>query len=160
MADWLERISPSLRIVGGEAAPVGWREALRTIYDHELVLFRGSDFETEFLAAAGERQRVVCPAGSFIIVPPGLWHASRNVSDREGFRTWVHFDWVCAGDRKETPVMTYAPARPQRGRLRRFHAPKYTDFRGRLLRLCMDKTLAELPLPPPIRFQRHGLQVA
>ncbi len=107
MDNWLEMISPCHRIVGDADTHSGWVEAMRTIYDHELVIFSGASYVTEI-----ERERYECPAGSYIIVPPGVRHVSRAASHEPGRRHWVHFDWVYAGDSSKLPWMTYSPARP------------------------------------------------
>ncbi len=116
MDDWLYRISPCLRIVGNAPAQSGWVEAMRYIYEHELVLFEHSDYFVEI-----ETEKIVCPAGSYIIVPPGRRHISRETANRPGHRYWVHFDWLYSGDSAHLPVMTYCPARPQEHLFR--HAP-------------------------------------
>ena len=105
---WLDRISPCHRIVGSAETRPGWVEALRTIYDHELVIFTGASYAVEIGG-----QRVDCPPESFIIVPPGVRHVSRETSGSPGVRRWIHFDWVYVGDASSLPWMTYAPARPQ-----------------------------------------------
>ncbi len=117
MNNWLDRISPCIRVVGNEAASGGWLEAMRVIYEHELVLFRGSDFETGIIDS-GVITTIPCPAESFIIVPPGTRHISRECSGRGGHRHWIHFDWIFAGDNSQTPLITYCPAKPQEEYLR------------------------------------------
>ncbi len=102
---FLEKISPTLRIVGSARIGPKWVEAMRYIYEHELVLFGESDFE---LLIEGER--IPCPAGSFAIVPPGRRHTSYAVGGRSGVRRWIHFDWVHTGDETQRPVITYCPA--------------------------------------------------
>ncbi|MFA6101661.1 MAG: helix-turn-helix transcriptional regulator [Victivallaceae bacterium] len=108
MNDWLYRISPCLRIAGNAPTQSGWVEAMRYIYEHELVLFEHSDYAVEI-----ETEKIECPAGSYIIVPPGRRHISRETAGRPGHRYWVHFDWLFSGDSAHLPVMTYCPARPQ-----------------------------------------------
>jgi AraC-like DNA-binding protein len=104
---WLSLISPCQRIVGyGSMAPY-WVEPMRVIYDHELVLFAGADYVVEI-----DGVRYDCPRDSFIIVPPGIRHVSREVSGLRGVRRWIHFDWTYAGDASHVPWMTYSPARP------------------------------------------------
>ena len=109
MTDWLWQISPSLRLAGHAATRADWVEARRVIYDHELVLFEGADYE---VLLGDEKFR--CPAGSFLVVPPGRPHVSRQLSARPGHRYWIHFDWVWQGDASQIPVLTYMPATPQR----------------------------------------------
>jgi len=118
MNDWLYRISPCLRIVGNAPTQPGWVEAMRYIYEHELVFFDGTDYVLEI-----GTEKYECPAGSFIIVPPGLRHISRAMSNRSGHRYWIHFDWSYCGEASQLPVMTYCPARPREDLFR--HAPDF-----------------------------------
>ena len=130
--NWLERISPCLRpgrreeslptCTAHAATPAGWTEPLRVIYDHELVLFGKGQFVIEIGANA-----YPCPAGTFIIVPPGRWHASWDTAGRPGLRYWSHFDWVSQGPHGNTPVMTFHPARPRAAAYRR--APAFVPHR-------------------------------
>jgi len=106
-AGWLARINPQPHVAGALAAPRGWVEAERVIYDHELVLFAGGSFE---MRLSDKTFTVVPPA--FVIVPPGTRHASWNRSDAGGFRRWVHFDWADAGPPPRR-LFTYLPARPR-----------------------------------------------
>ncbi len=110
MNDWLLRISPCPRVIGGSTAPRGWIEPLRVIYDHELVLFAGGTCLVEIGA-----DRFECPPESFIIVPPGRLHVSRQSGPAAVARSWVHFDWSYQGPIGETPVLTYhpGPVRPE-----------------------------------------------
>jgi len=108
MDHWLSLISPQVRIVGQAASAPGWLEVMRYIYEHELVIFAEADYETVV-----DHDRIFCPAGSFLIVPPGMKHISREVSGRRGRRRWVHFDWCWAPRDPATPVITYCPAIPQ-----------------------------------------------
>lgn len=120
--DWLEKIVPCPRPVrAGEnnnwcshsSHPPHWGEPLRVIYDHELVLFRKSCFAVEI-----EGRQYQCPDGSFIIVPPGQWHASWETEGKQGYRYWVHFDWIPQGSYAQTPPMTFHPAKPSRAAYR------------------------------------------
>ena len=117
---WLLRISPCVRPAqagrpavthaGHEHSAPGWIEALRVIYDHELVLFRGGCGRVDVEGAPLD-----CPADSFIIIPPGQWHMSRNAGRTSLHRYWCHFDWVCRGPYGKTPVMTFHPSAPRPG---------------------------------------------
>ena len=91
---------------------------MRYIYEHELVIFESCDFVTET-----ETEKIPCPAGSFIIVPPGIRHISRSLGMQSGYRYWVHFDWQYVDDSTHLPVMTYCPARPHEELFR--HAPEW-----------------------------------
>lgn len=108
MDNWLEHISPCHRIVGEAGTRPGWVEAMRVIYDHELVIFTGSSYIVELEGARHE-----CPPDSFIIIPPGVRHVSRASGRAAGMRRWVHFDWIHMGDASKVPWLTYSPARPQ-----------------------------------------------
>jgi len=107
METWIERISPCHRIVGEAEHEPGWVEAMRVIYDHELVLFEGGTYIVEF-----QGESFSCPPGSFIIVPPGRRHVTRETAGKPGRRSWIHFDWVYEGDASKLPIMTYSPAVP------------------------------------------------
>jgi len=96
-----------MRIIGNAPTNPGWIEAMRVIYDHELVLFSETDYITEI-----EGRRYNCPKNSFIIVPPGKKHISRELSLKKGNRKWIHFDWVYSGNDNEFPILTYSPAKP------------------------------------------------
>lgn len=113
MADWLRHICPAVHIAGQAPHRPGWVEAMRTIYDHELVLFAGGPFVVEI---AGERYE--CPDRSFLIVPPGRLHVSRLAGGRGGVRRWGHFDWTAEHDRGPWPLWTYHPAAPDAAALR------------------------------------------
>jgi AraC-like DNA-binding protein len=125
---WLSRISPAIRPISPGTsiqsftnhgpAPHYWLEALRVIYDHELVIFQGERFITEI---SGEK--FICPDGSFIIVPPGEWHTSYSGGKCQGHRYWTHFDWIYQGPYGETPIFTFHPASPRADLYRR--APKF-----------------------------------
>ena len=104
---WIERISPILRICGMAQSLSGWVEPLRVIYEHELVIFEEGDFVVEI----SSRQHA-CHKGSFIIIPPGLWHTTRMLSP-SGKRRWVHFDWEYRSDKTKRPISTYWPGTPR-----------------------------------------------
>jgi AraC-like DNA-binding protein len=88
-------------------APSNWTEPLRVIYNHELVLFSKGRFVVEI-----ENKPYTCPAGTFIIVPPGKLHASWETAGQPGHRYWSHFDWIYQDSRDDLPVMTFHPATP------------------------------------------------
>jgi AraC-like DNA-binding protein len=107
MDNWLERISPTPRIAGSDSYDTGWVEPLRVIHDPELVLFENGDFELEC-----EGVLHPCKAGTFAIVPPGVWHVTRMRTEI-GLRRWMHFEWTPpTPGRAPLPVMTYWPGRP------------------------------------------------
>lgn len=123
--DWLLRISPCPRPVlpgmpedcsftGRGHQPAGWVEPLRIIYDHQLVLIRHGIFRTRI-----EGKDYLCRPGSYIIVPPGRWEESGNISAEKGQRLWCHFDWAYAGPWQRAPVMAYHPAKPRGQALRK-----------------------------------------
>jgi len=150
MENWLERIRPAPRIVGRGRTDSGWVEPLRTIYDHELVLFSGAEFAVEV-----DGRDYPCPPNSFLIVPPGRLHASALVGGKGGVRRWTHFDWShCDGPTGSQPVhrgvavMTFHPAIPRKDLVR--PAPAFVPRRvlrgpihsaARVLDLhdCMDE---------------------
>jgi AraC-like DNA-binding protein len=77
------------------------------IYDHQLVLFSKGAFRVEI-----EGREHLCPADSYIIIPPGRWHTTWNIGNQVGCRHWSHFDWNYQGAYDSTPLLTYHPARP------------------------------------------------
>jgi AraC-like DNA-binding protein len=137
MSNWLYLISPCLRLVGEGLTSPNWLEAMRVIYEHELVLFSGCDYLVEI-----EGERYACPSGSFLIVPPGRRHSSRAVSGGRGHRRWVHFDWLHVGEHADRPVETYAPACPRLDHVR--PAPDFVP--GGVLhgKIAREKVLVEL----------------
>ncbi len=118
-ADWLTRISPVLSIAGGERGRPDWLDPARVIYDHELLLMgSGGRFAYE-LVWPDERTDVYEMSGpSFVIIPPGVWHTCRGIVSAGVSRVWLHFDWVAAPRARDTPVLTYWPAKPQADRYR------------------------------------------
>ena len=106
MDDWFERICPSVRLAGSAAHPAGWVEPRRVIYDHELVLFEEGSFAVEI-----EGELFDCAPGSFLVVPPMRWHATR-LRGASGRRRWVHFSWTPDLRPAPVPFMTYEPGRP------------------------------------------------
>ena len=111
-AGWLAQINPQPHIAGAMVAPRGWVEADRVLYDHELVLFEGGQF---VLRLEDEAMSVIPPA--FVIVPPGVRHASWNRSEAVGFRRWVHFDWAYV-DPPPRRLFTYLSTRPRAAEFR------------------------------------------
>jgi AraC-like DNA-binding protein len=93
---WAEGTGPVPRNVGYDRRPAGWMDTRRLIYDHQLV-FLGprAHWRVEF-----DEVDVEVPGGSFIIIPPGLWHRRRSLVDHPSLRGWVHFDW-------ETPAQPW-----------------------------------------------------
>ncbi|NQU45369.1 AraC family transcriptional regulator [bacterium] len=59
-----------------------------------------------------EGRRLPCGPNSFVIIPPGVWHASWTTSSVPVHRYWVHFDWVWLGPHGATPLMTCHPGQP------------------------------------------------
>jgi AraC-like DNA-binding protein len=104
---WLTQINPQPHVAGGMATPSGWVEAERVIYDHELVLFSGGAFEMRL----GDVTTSL-PAPAFVIVPPGMRHATWALPGCEGVRRWVHFDWTHVGPPPRR-LFTYLPSQPR-----------------------------------------------
>ncbi len=117
MNEWLYKISPCLRLAGDSPHPPGWVEAMRVIYEHELVLFSGSTYRVET-----ENEKFECRPGTFIIIPPGLRHITRESAKASGHRFWIHFDWIWQGAFSQ-PIMTYSPAKAQENLYH--HAPDF-----------------------------------
>ncbi|TVQ24681.1 MAG: AraC family transcriptional regulator [Spirochaetaceae bacterium] len=118
-AQWLERITPALRIAGADPGHTHWLDPRRVIYDHELMLMgAGGRYAYEFVDPDGSTTAHECTGPCFIIIPPGLWHTCRGIESDKVRRAWLHFDWVPAPDQRGTPVLTYWPARPRVDRYR------------------------------------------
>jgi AraC-like DNA-binding protein len=132
MEEWLNRISPCLRTEGlkvvghrnvdRQTYESNWVEPLRTIYDHELVIFENGSFTVEI-----DGDVFVCPPNSFIIIPPGKLHLSATKGDEGGKRHWIHFDWVYSGPYVSKVVWTFHPAQPKSVLLR--PAPPFVPAR-------------------------------
>ncbi len=130
MQDWLERISPRIHVVGSAETDLQWAEPKRVLYDHELVLFGSGKHIVEI-----RKVEYDCPAGHFIIIPPGQTEKSWLLPGAPGHRHWVHFDWAWQPRFRGVPTMTYStlplkkewvrpaprfvPARILRGKMRR-----------------------------------------
>ena len=125
MSEWLSEISPvpsnaptgfvGKSLCGSADLEVGWLEARRVIYDHELILIERGEFEVEL-----EEASVQLRENSYLIVPPGQWHTTH--CRVQGRRHYAHFDWEYWPARAESPVMTFYPAKVQAACLR--PAPK------------------------------------
>lgn len=103
--DWLDRVNPCVRVVGSGAVPPGWVEALRSIYDHELVIAERGATRVDI-----EGETIMLDAEGYLIVPPGRAHVSADASGGGGVRRWVHFSWTPPGPGPDVPILTYAPA--------------------------------------------------
>lgn len=160
--NWLERISPCIRPVRpGESVPSytahsevqpNWTEPLRVIYDYELVLFSKGRFVVEIAD-----QTYSCPAGTFIIVPPGRLHASWETAGQPGHRYWSHFDWIYQGSYNDAPIMTFHPAKPRLKVCRR--APAFVPrkiFYGRIPSPPRAYELAERLCALQVRANEHS----
>lgn len=105
--EWITRIRPCIDGSAGSrlfSAPV--INPLRVIYDHELFMF-GSGVARMVV----EGREYVCPAHSYIIIPPGCRHISYVVSHEPVLVHWAHFTW-CHGSRPPgSPIVRYLPAR-------------------------------------------------
>lgn len=123
-AHWLDLISPLLSIAGADSGRPDWLDPRRVIYDHELLMMAaGGRFVYELLRSDGQIDVYECTGPSFIVIPPGVWHTCRGVVSGSVRRVWLHFDWVATPWVAGTPVLTYWPAEPERGRFR--HAPGF-----------------------------------
>lgn len=105
--NWIRKINPSVRCAGQGPWKKDFVEPTRQLYDHELVIFEKGICEIEL----GLYKFKFC-ADSWLIIPPGVSHTSRAISDNVQ-RRWVHFDWVDEADRRQTPVCKYSPELPE-----------------------------------------------
>jgi AraC-like DNA-binding protein len=111
---WLARINPQLHTAWSGSWRPGTDEPARILIDHELVLVASGRCSV----ALGPNTRRL-GAGEWIIIPPGLQHASRTGPDTGCLRHCVHFDWEWCGPAPEAPPWTWLPDEPPRQALRR-----------------------------------------
>jgi len=139
----------------GEILP-NWTEPLRVIYDHELVLFSKGRFVVEI-----ENKPYACPAGTFIIVPPGKLQASWETAGQPGHRYWSHFDWIYQDSNYDLPFMTFHPAKPRLNAYRR--APSFVPrkiLRGQILVPARAYELADRLCALQSRANEHDRTVS
>lgn len=110
--NFLTKISPSICTSGKLNCKSGWVEAMRIIYEHQLVIFLEGDFIIEI-----NGKDYYCPEKSFIIVPPDTVHVTRFLGNMRGCRFWVHFDWVYQGGFLDLPLITYIPGKVLKAKL-------------------------------------------
>jgi AraC-like DNA-binding protein len=110
---WLERINPQIQLLWRGVWKAGFVEARRQLSDHELVVFSRGSCRVEI-----EGRWFDCPAGTFLIVPPGQWHMTRAGAEPV-FRDCVHFDWTAGGRQGPGPTWTYWPTPQSPRRVRR-----------------------------------------
>lgn len=111
--EWLKKISPSINLIGHAPWQKGFIEPERVIYDHELVLFTAGEC---ILTISG--MQYICNAPCWLIVPPGQKHRSEASGDNGVYRHWIHFDWLYVKSEMPSPVCTYSPEVPDKGKLR------------------------------------------
>jgi len=109
--EWWNRINPQVHETWHGRWKPGVVEPLRTLRDHELVLFTEGECEVEM-----EGRKSSCPAGTALLVPPGRLHTTRMVRGSV-YRYCVHFDWVWRRRREAGPWWVYWPAQPKRKRV-------------------------------------------
>lgn len=86
---WLDQVNPQAHLLWHGRWEHGGGEPARWLHDHELVVVTEGHCEVTI-----ENDVFSCPAGSFIVVPPGRRHSSGAVSEEGVYRYCVHFDWV------------------------------------------------------------------
>ncbi len=116
--DWLQKISPYPHVIGHGPARIGWVEPPRYIVDHELVMFSKGEI---WININGEE--FICKQDSFIIVPPGVEHASANRQKSKSHRYWIHFDWLFTKPLDDLRVWSFLPARFEKSQIR--YAPQF-----------------------------------
>lgn len=102
---WLERIAPRPHAVGSVRQRWPWRDARRTLHDHELLLF-GRGFNGRIAWDGGH---ATITGEDWIIIPPGLAHTCDGGGAGSPWRAWIHFDWDASAGDDPQPLMTYAP---------------------------------------------------
>lgn len=73
------------------------------------------------LATPAPGTTYICPAGTFLIIPPATPHLTL-VSSGPTLRSCIHFDWL-ASDAPPSPICTVPPERPEPSLVR--HAPRW-----------------------------------
>lgn len=99
---WLKKISPQINYVWAASWPKGYIEALRKIYDHELVIFTKGECKVEI-----DGKIYSCPEGTYLVIPPGVPHISTSLKELS-FRYCFHFDWSDTLTQVR-PLYTYHP---------------------------------------------------
>jgi AraC-like DNA-binding protein len=100
---WLEQINPQVHDVWWGRWKPGTIEPRRTLIDHELVLFAEGVCEVELAD-----QRVSCPRGTFLVIPPGVPHVTRGGA-LPITRYCVHFDWITSRPAPQTMLWSFPP---------------------------------------------------
>ena len=114
MASYLDHISPHIHRVG-EGDFSHWASPRRVIYDHELLLIREGECETDI---GGER--FIQGAGSYLIKPAGIPHSGVQISSGRISFHWIHFDWIfCDGNDEGHSLMCYLPGKVDPSLIRR-----------------------------------------
>lgn len=115
--DWLAQVNPQVHLAWSGTWRPGTVEPLRTLLDHELVVFDQGVCVVE-IEGVGH----ACPAGTFLVVPPGRRHLTR-AGAHPVLRHCVHFDWHWQGPPPRAPIFSFWPERMAASRLRR--APRF-----------------------------------
>lgn len=118
---WLDRCNPQLHAASAIRQRWPWFDALRTLHDHELLLF-GPGYDGRIAWDGGV---VPVRGSSWVLIPPGQPHTCHGTASA-AWRAWVHFDWEHGP--ALSPLMTYAPSRAPERVLRR--APAWVPLRG------------------------------
>jgi len=115
---WLERITPRLNNAWRGTWKPGTVEPGRYLYDHELVIVSKGNCRVQIGASFHELD-----AGSFLIVPPGCYHAT--LTGGPGVhRNCFHFDWLRSDPQHtQLPLWVYHPGRPRPALIK--HAPEF-----------------------------------
>jgi hypothetical protein len=100
---WINHINPQVHDVWLGKWKPGTIEPARRLIDHELVIFAEGTCEVQL----GE-QRITCPAGTFIIVPAGVQHATR-AGQESVVRYCAHFDWTMSRPPPTTRLWSFSP---------------------------------------------------
>lgn len=94
--------SPVIRIFWQGRWPDGHIEPRRRLFDCELVYTSAGAFQLD-INRTMHRMR----AGSFAIIPPGVWHESRVSAGGFAVRHCVHFDWLPRPEARQIPIASF-----------------------------------------------------
>lgn len=111
---WIERINPQVHLQWSGSWRAGTVEPPRILIDHELVVVASGT-----CVVGIDREDLRLDAGDWLVVPPGVVHATRGGQRAACIRHCLHFDWDWQGAPPAGPLWTWLPARPPAARLRR-----------------------------------------
>ncbi len=109
---WMNQISPIIRRIWRGPFHPRFIEPGRYLFDHELVIFMEGNCQVTI-----EDRILQCTSGSYLIVPPNVYHLTR-AGEQRVYRFCIHFDWAYNPlHDDDPPICTYHPDRPDEQRI-------------------------------------------